>query len=136
MTVAVGCAQGGPATEAPPPNIQVSMLIHVAEDDARWFRDVEAPKGANAFELTEQVTEGNLQATYYAAYYSHFVESMVGVPNEAPHYWLVFLWNSSTGQWEPLSVGADLFSLKDGHVLAWSYTDTSMDPQRVPSVKP
>ena len=118
------------------PTIQVSLLIHVGEDDVRWFRDFEVLKGANAYELTEQATEGELESTYYTSLFSHWVESIMGVPNEAPNYWLIFQWNASSEGWEPLPVGADLFSLKDGHVLAWSYTDTSVDPQPVPSVTP
>ena len=118
------------------PTIQVSLLIHVSEDDVRWFRDFEVLKGANAYELTEQATEGELESTYYASFFSHWVESIMDVPNEAPNYWLIFQWNASSEQWEPLPVGADLFSLKDGHVLAWSYTDTSVEPQPVPAVNP
>ena len=102
----------------------------------RWFRDFEVLKGTNAYELTEQVTEGDLESTYYASFFSHFVESIVGVPIDGSNFWLIFQWNGSAEQWEPLPVGADLFSLKDGHVLAWSYTDTSLDPQPVPSVVP
>ena len=123
-------------TATPLPTIQVSLLIHVSEDDIRWFRDFEVLKGTNAYELTEQATEGELESTYYASFFSHWVESILGVPNESPNYWLIFQWNASAEQWEPLPVGADLFSLKDGHVLAWSYTDTSLDPQPVPSVNP
>ncbi len=123
-------------TATPLPTIQVSLLIHISEEDARWFRDFEVLKGTNAYELTEQVTEGELESTYYASLFSHWVESVMGVPNEAPNYWLIFQWNAPMEQWEPLPVGADLFSLKDGHVLAWSYTDTSIEPQPVPSVTP
>ena len=59
-------------------------------------------KGTNAYELTEQVTESNLESTYYASFFSHFVESLVGVPNEGSNYWLIFQWNGSAEQWEPL----------------------------------
>ena len=69
-------------TATPLPTIEVSLLIHVSEDDTRWFRDFEVLKGTNAYELTEQVTEGNLESTYYASFFAHFVESIVGVPNQ------------------------------------------------------
>jgi hypothetical protein len=116
--------------------IHVSVLIQLSEVDMRWFRDVEIPKGTNAYEIAERVTEGNLEATYYAAFFSHFVEAMLGVANEGTNYWLTFLWNTNQEQWEPLPVGADLFSLKEGHVLAWSYTDTSLELSQLPSVTP
>jgi hypothetical protein len=116
--------------------IHVSLLIQLSEDDIRWFRDVEIPNDTNAYEIVERVTEGDLEATYYPAFFSHFVEAMLGVANEGTYYWLTFLWNANQEQWEPLPVGADLFSLKDGHVLAWSYTDTSLEPSQLPSVTP
>ena len=134
-----GCGTEAATAEAsatPVSTIQVSLLIEVSDDDARWFRDVEVPKGTNAYELTEIVTEGDFEATYYAAFFSHFVESLLGVVGEGSNYWLTFLWNKPQAQWEPLPVGADLFSLKDGHVLAWSYTDTSVEPGQLPSVIP
>jgi hypothetical protein len=134
-----GCDAESPtaaASATPVSTIQVSLLIEVSEDDELWFRDVEVPKGTNAFELMEQVTEGDFEATYYAAFFSHFVESLLGVAGEGSNYWLTFLWSDSQAQWEPLPVGADLFSLKDGHVLAWSYTDTSVEPGQLPSVTP
>ena len=123
-------------TEMPLPTIQVSLLIHFSESDVRWFRDVEAHNGANAYELTLQVTEGDMKATYYASFYAHFVEEIMGVANEGSTYWAIFLWNASQSQWELLPVGADLFSLKDGHVLAWAYTDSSAEPKQTPSVTP
>ena len=121
----------------PLPTIQVSLLIHFSESDVRWFRDVEVAQWrTNAYELTEQVTEGEMESTYYASFFAHFVEEIMGVANEGSTYWAIFLWNESQSQWELLPVGADLFSLKDGHVLAWAYTDSSAEPKQTPSVTP
>ena len=124
------CGEDDAAGEAPP--IQVSMLVQVSEDDARWFRDVEVAHGANAYELTEQVTGGEVEDTWYPAFRTHFVDSLMGVENENPNYWLIYVWNESQDAWEPLPVGADLYSLKDGHIMAWSYTDTSLDTKLLP----
>ncbi|MBI2872800.1 MAG: hypothetical protein HYY00_06390 [Chloroflexi bacterium] len=135
----VGCGQAAPVatpTSTPVPAIRVSLLVQVSRDDARWFQGVEVPRGTNAYELTERVTEGNLDATWYPAYRSHFVNALLGVKNTDPRYWLTYLWDESQAKWEPLPVGADLFSLKDGHVLAWAYTDTSEKPSSLPSVVP
>jgi hypothetical protein len=107
--------------------IQVSMLIQQTGQDPQWFRDVEVFKGIDAYELTELVTEGDIQATYYAAFRSHFVEGIFGVAGEDPNYWLVWVWSESQEKWEPLPVGADLYSLKGGHVLAWYYAPYSED---------
>ena len=133
-----GCAQGSTSALAPTPvlTFQVSLLIQLSTDEARWFKDVEVPKGTNGYGLTELATEGDLEAKWYAEYRTHFVEAILGVKSQDPNYWLIYQWNDSQAKWEPLPVGADLFSLKDGHVLAWAYVDTSKKPAPVPSFTP
>jgi len=139
LVLNAGC-ESGTSTEAPNSTtvstIHVTVLIQLSEDDMRWFRDVEIPNGTNAYEIAERVTEGDLESTYYTAFFSHFVEAMLGVTNEGASYWLTFLWNANQDQWEPLTVGADLFFLEEGHVLAWAYRDTSVGSNQLPSVTP
>ncbi|MDO8751251.1 MAG: hypothetical protein Q7K03_08930 [Dehalococcoidia bacterium] len=110
---------------AEPATIKVSMLVQSSKDDARWFRNVEVAKGTDAYELTEKVTQGDLRSTYSALYRSHFVDSILGVENKNPKFWLIYGWSEPEKKWEPLPVGADLYSLKDGHILAWYYADTT-----------
>ena len=128
-----GCAQSEDTSE--PETISVSILIHVGDEDSRWFRDVKISKGTDAYELTEKVTEGNMKATYYAEYRTHFVDAIFGVASKDPSYWLSWVWSESQNQWEPLPVGADLYSLKEGHILAWFYADTSQT-DNMPPVTP
>ncbi len=140
MLALAACSQtatpAAESTPAPIPTLRVSLLVQVSEDDIRWFRDVEVPKGTDAYELTELVTEGNLDATYYPLFRSHFINGLLGVEGKDPKYWLLFVWDEGQAQWAPLPVGADLYSLKEGHVLAWAYTDTSLGPEQVPSASP
>lgn len=143
LWVSVNCALTTPtpsptATSAatrPTGTIKVSLLVQSAETDVRWFRDVELPRGANAWELTEAVAQGQVEAQFYPLYRSHFVDALFGVKSQAPRFWLLFLWSEASSKWEPLPVGADLFSLKEGHALAWYYADTSKE-QSVPTVVP
>lgn len=116
--------------------IQVSLLIQFGDDDIRWFRNVDVSSGTNAYELTENVMKGRMKSTYYPALFSHFVETLEGITNQGSNYWLLFLWNDLQGRWEPMPVSADLFSLEHGHVLAWSYVDTSVEPAQLPSAIP
>ena len=134
VAVLAACTQEV-APPAKPPHT-VHMLIEPSPDNPQWFRDVEMPQGYDAYQLTELVTEGNLKATWYPAFRSHFVESLIGVENEGSNFWLSYLWNESSNEWEPLPVGADWFSVKDGHTLAWSYADTSKNPADPPTGRP
>ena len=122
---ACGTKVDNPTPTPVPTTIKVSMLIQSSEQDARWFRNVEVAKGTDAYELTEKVTQGDLRSTYSALYRSHFVDSILGVENKNPKFWLIYGWSEPEKKWEPLPVGADLYSLKDGHILAWYYADTT-----------
>ena len=123
LALTTACTQSGDASQLEA--INVTMLVQAGEGDARWFRDTSVPKGNNAWELTELVTEGDFKANYYPQYRAHFVDTIFGVENNNPSFWLIFIWNESEAKWESLPVGADLFSLKEGHTLAWYYGDTS-----------
>jgi hypothetical protein len=138
LAALAGCTQSAPptATLTPVQTYTVSMLIESGPNDARWFRDVQVPQGFDAYQVTALVTEGDLEATWYASFRSHFVESILGVKREGDNFWLIFLWDEFEEQWTPLPVGADWFSVKDGHTLAWAYTDTSQEPSAVPSQTP
>ncbi len=125
MLLIAGCTEA--EVTSPTETVRVSLLVQVEDKDPRWFRDVEVSKGTDAYELTEQVTEGDIKATYYPGYRSHFVEAILGTENENPRFWLAWVWSEPQNKWEPLPVGADLYSLKDGHVLAWYYAEPSLD---------
>ena len=129
----IGCGESGVTPEIS--TIHVSLLVQTRGEDIRWFRDVAVPKGANAYELTDQVTERNLVANYHPEFKSHFVEGIFGVKNNNPNFWLIWLWSDAEGKWETLPVSADLYTLKDRDVLAWHYTDTSQEdnsPSAIP----
>ena len=113
--------------------IKATLLVHLNDDDVRWFRNVEIAEGTNAYEFTELIAQDNMESIYHASMFSHLVVSLFGTKNEEPHYWIIFLWDVSRDRWGPLQVGADLFSLKDGYVLAWAYTEYSQDPIDLPS---
>lgn len=137
LLLLAACTRAAPlATPTLAPTIRASLLVQLPRGEARWLRDVAVPKGTDAYELTEVATKGEVKAKWYPALRSHFVEAVLGVENQAPYYWLLFLWDEGQKKWEPVPVGADLLSVKDGHVLAWAYTDTSQDPASPPAATP
>ena len=102
------------------------MLVEIDGTQHQWFRDVLVPKGYDAFQLTRMVLGEEIDADWYPAYQSHFVKSILGKSNDGDHAWILYLWGDFDQAWNPLPVGADWFSLKEGHILAWSYGDTSI----------
>ena len=131
--VAIACGSDVD-TDAPP--ITASVLIETSASDAYWHRDVEVPKGTDGYELLEAAVEGELVAEWFGEYRSHFVTSIDGIAAEGSAFWGIFLWNESTPGWEPLPVGADLFSVKQDHVMAWVLVEYDPDNPQLPISTP
>ncbi len=133
VAVVAGCARTQETLQAgAPETLKVSLLVQVGDTETRWFRDVAVPKGTDAFDLTQLVTKGDMKATYYPQYRSHFVDAIFGTENATPNFWTIWLWNDIEGKWEMLPVGADFYSVKDGQTLAWYYVDTSVQGKAPP----
>ena len=119
-----------------PERISASILVEPSPGDARWFRDVEVDAGTDGYELLDAATDGQLEADWFPQYRSHFVTSLLGTPSDGSRFWLTFVWDEPSEAWQPLPIGADLFSVKDGHVLGWALLDTSSGAAQLPSSLP
>ena len=131
---AVTAACSGPPAEAS--TIAASVLVEPSGDAAQWFRDVGVPDGTDGYELLLAATDGQVEAEYFAEFRSHFVETVLGVAPQGQQFWGVFLWNDQSGAWEPLQYGADWFSVKDGHIMAWALVEYSPDTPQLPASQP
>ncbi len=132
LAAAAACAR----VELDAPPITVSVLVEPSSGGARWFRDVEVPKGTDGYELLESVTDGELEAEWFPEFRSHFVSGILGVAPEGAQFWGVFVWNETNAGWEPLPVGADLYSVKDGHVMGWALIEFDPDMPQLPVSTP
>ncbi|MDE2766347.1 MAG: hypothetical protein OXI25_07970 [Chloroflexota bacterium] len=136
LLLAVGLALAACSSgDEPAQSISASLLVE-QRGEARWFRDVEIPKGTDGYEFLELATDGQVESEWYPQYRSHFVNAILGTPGESPYFWLTFVWNENLAAWEPLPIGADLFSVKEGHVLAWALLDTSAETPQTPVTLP
>lgn len=129
----VACASSnspGPAT------IKASLLIEASPEDATWFRDLNVPDDTDAYQLLEIATSGDIEADWFPTHRSHFVTAVLGAPGVAPRFWLAFVWDDLSLAWLPLPMGADLYQIEDGRVLAWALLDTSGEFAKVPQSQP
>ena len=136
-TVAVAaCSEDAPTPEL----ISASLLIEADPASPQWYEDLSLNKGVDGYELLEAATGGDIESEWYPEYRSHFVQTILGVAPEGSQYWSVFVWNETAadgaGAWEPLPVGADLFSVKDGHVLGWALVEYDPDNPALPQATP
>ena len=131
MAAAVaGC--GSPAPTATPAPIRATILVEADEAAPNWYRDIEATKGVDGYKLLEMAVDGDLEADWFPEFRAHFVKAILGAAPEVSEFWGVFIWNAESGAWEPLPVGADLFSVEDGHIMAWAIVEFDADNLRLP----
>lgn len=131
--VAVACGNSATPTTTP---IHASVLIEPSPGDVHWYRDVAVPPGTDGYQLLNAAVDGAVEADWYPQYFSHFVNTIQGVAPAGSAFWSVFLWNQSTKAWEPLPVGADLFSVKDGIVMGWAIVQSNADHPQLPTSTP
>ena len=124
------------ATAVSSPAINASVLVEATADDPQWFRDVAVDKGTDGYELLLAATGGDIEAEWFAEFRSHFVKEILGVAPEGNAFWGIFVWNENTPGWEPLPVGADLFSVKEGHVMGWALVEFDPDSPQLPVALP
>ena len=135
LLAAVAVACDSDADSSTPP-ITASVLVEVSDADARWFRDVEVPKGTDGYEFLEAAVDGELVAEWYPEFRSHFVTGIDGVAADGTAFWGFFLWNESTSGWEPSTIGADLLSVKQDHVMGWTLVEFDPDNPQLPTSTP
>ncbi|MBM3940015.1 MAG: hypothetical protein FJ318_03800 [SAR202 cluster bacterium] len=121
---------------ATPPVITASVLVEPAPGDARWFDDVQVPAGTDGYQLLVAATGGQVKADWFPQFRSHFVKRILGIEPPGTRFWGAFIWNETTMAWEPLPVGADLFSVKQGHIMAWAVVEYSPDRVALPASTP
>ncbi len=108
--------------------ISVNIGFKYKDGRVEWHNLTKVPVGSTLLEVTTKVAKVN-----YTTYKSigAFVESINGVKNEKPYYWMWWYWSSSTG-WTLGPVAADKYIVSDGEILMWYYQDTSGFPLAKP----
>ena len=129
VLVAPGCGASDTAEAA---TVRASVLVEPAVDGARWYRDLEVPKGTDGYELLQAATDGEVDATWFPEFRAHFVTEILGVAPEGSQFWGVFVWSETNSGWEPLPVGADLYSVKNGHIMGWALVEFDPDDPQLP----
>ena len=115
--------------------IQASILIESPES-YEWINQVTIPKGTNGYGLLRTAVNDEIVSVWYPEYRSHFVNQIKGIVPSEKQFWSVFLWNESKIKWEPLTVGADLFSVKNGQTMAWALVEYDPNNPQLPNQNP
>lgn len=107
--------------------VRVNVGIKYRDGKVEWHNSTSLKEGSTLLDATSKVAVVN-----YTKYPTGcFVESIGGVRNEHPYYWIWWYWDKSMG-WTLGPVAADKYVLSDGEVVMWFYEDTSQWPPQKP----
>ncbi len=108
--------------------ITVNIGFKYKDGRVEWHNSTQVAKGSTLLDATKSVAEVNY--TIYPGM-GAFVNSINGVKNDKPYYWMWWTWNPSTG-WTLGPVAADKYVLSDKETVMWYYEDTSKYPPAKP----
>lgn len=106
--------------------IHVNLGINDGKS-TKWFNGTAVKAGSSLLNVTMLVA--NVEYTVYPGM-GVFVESINGVKNEHPYYWMWWTWTSYG--WFEGPVAADKYIVGDGETLFWYYENTSISPLPIP----
>lgn len=98
--------------------IFVKILIDYGNGSKEWHNSTLAVRGADALNATRVVAEIN----YTKGQYGAFVTRINGVGGDPGCYWLWYLWNSTSRNWDWGPVASDAYIMHEGDTVAWIYT--------------
>ncbi|MEM1574639.1 MAG: DUF4430 domain-containing protein [Nitrososphaerota archaeon] len=93
----------------------------------KWFNGTAIKLGSSLLDLTMLVA--NVNYTIYPGM-GAFVNSINGVENSHPYYWMWWMWTPYG--WMEGPVAADRYIVGDGETLYWYYENTSISPLPMP----
>ncbi len=108
--------------------ITVNIGLKYRDGRIEWHNSTKVPSGSTLLDATEVVA--NVNYTVYPGM-GAFINSINGVRNEKPYYWMWWTWNPSMG-WTLGPVAADKYVLSNGETVLWYYEDTSKYPPTKP----
>jgi hypothetical protein len=113
-----------PLPPASPPVTQVDVMLNYGNGTVNWH-NVSLTGISNAFKATQTAAD-TLNYTVYS--YGILVDAIDGVWGNSTHWWALFFWNLTSGNWEFSSVGAIDLVLSDGDMIAWVHGAHSWPP--------
>jgi hypothetical protein len=96
------------------------ILFDYGNGTRSWYNNTRLQPETNLYVATQIITNGNVNATYYPQYSSHFVTAIFNLGNTKSLYWLLWTYNR-TASWQEAQLGPDALQAYNGSVYAWIY---------------
>jgi hypothetical protein len=99
------------------------ILINFENGTWLWYNNTQVQPGWSMYTETVVLTQGNMQATWDPEYGEHFVTGIDGVSSTNTLFWWLWTYDKTnqTSPWQVAQIGADLLTVYNGSVFAWTY---------------
>jgi len=99
----------------------VNVLIDYGNETREWYNETRILIGATLFDAIREIAKVN----YTTSQFGVFVTAINGKGGDPGYYWIWYIWNSTSTEWEIGPVAADGFTLHHGDIVAWRYEKPS-----------
>ncbi len=103
--------------------IRVNICIDYGNGTVTWYNNTLVPINYSLLNATMMIA--SVEYTYWPKYNACFVDSINGVPNRDPYYWMWWYWDEGERAWKHGLVSADHHILKQGEIVMWRYEKPS-----------
>jgi len=105
--------------------ISVSMGIEFPNKTIIWFNDSNVNINTTLWQYMLSKLDGKVTYQNYTSFGACgiFVTGIMGVTDNKTWYWLIFYYVKGAKTWSMLPVGVSCYTLQDGDVLLWNYTN-------------
>jgi hypothetical protein len=100
------------------PYMFITLLIDYDNGTHMWHNNTLVSRGADLLNATRIVAE----VDYMLGQWGPFITHINGVGGDANTFWLYYIWNETSANWDYGLVAADLYVLQEGEILSWVYT--------------
>jgi len=99
--------------------MRANLCINYGNGTIIWYNKTIVPLGYDLLNATKLIAK--ISSTYWPAYQASFVDSINGVANNPPYYWMWLYWDENENVWKYGPVGADCYILKPNEIIMWRY---------------
>ena len=117
---------GGGSTTHQNNSEMVSVLLNFGNGTRVWYNDTTVPSNYDFYNVTYQVTNGNVVADWDDLQKSEFVFEIMGYGCHRDQYfcggyWSLWVWNQDNGCWNYSIVGISSLKVSQFRMIAWVF---------------
>ena len=105
--------------------VQVNAVFNYGNSTIVWYNDTRVPASWTFYNVTLELTNGRVQASFSQDFKEHQILSINGVDQTSNLYWSLWKFCPSYNAWDWSPVGVDQLQLSSNATFGWYFQDYS-----------